>query len=60
MGMMLSEDYAPLPPPNAATLRALLAAVTLALAACGGGDCDDDCLKDHGPVDCKAQPEACT
>lgn len=41
--------------------RIALAAVAMcAVTACGGGDCDAQCLKDHGPVDCTAQPEACT
>jgi hypothetical protein len=29
------------------------------LAACGGGDCDAECLKDFGPVDCQADPKQC-
>lgn len=41
-------------------LRTLMLVLTLLqLGGCGGGDCDEDCLRDHGPVDCKAQPEAC-
>jgi len=40
-------------------LLACLLTVCAALAACGGGDCDAECLRDFQPVDCAARPELC-
>lgn len=46
--------------PAARIARVTLAALGLSvLAACGGGDCDADCLKDFDPVNCQARPELC-
>lgn len=42
-----------------AALAWMLALILGLLAACGGGDCDDDADKSTQPPDCKAHPELC-